>query len=99
MDDSQTAGAAEDEAGIRRQLEGIVLGRAGHFSYVDGGTGEIICHAATIAKVTTEAGRTWVNLGVLWPSGEPYNRVGVKVGPRVGPESVFHFTRDCPDGR
>ena len=87
----------ESEREIRRQLDGLVLGRIGHYSYGDSADGPV-CLAALVTKVTPEGDGTIVNLAVWWSSGEPIQRTGVRVGEPTS-TATFHLNRDCPWGR
>lgn len=77
-------------------MEGLVLGRIGH--YFDAGNGS--CSTALVVHVF--AGGAAINLVAWHQGGEQISRTSVPVSTSPSKDdetSSFHLNRDCPWGR
>jgi hypothetical protein len=73
-------------------MEGLVLGRVGHYHVPNSDSG--YCQTALVVEADGEV----VNLVAWTHTGDPEPHIGVPVGPDLRSASVasFHLTRDCP---
>jgi hypothetical protein len=77
-------------------MEGLVLGRVGH--YFDAGNGS--CSTALVVNVFE--GDSLVNVTAWNHDGTPFSRTSVSLEAKPAIEdtaSSFHLNRDCPWGR
>lgn len=78
-------------------MEGIVLGRVGHYHVPNGEDG--FCQTALVVDGAGADGEV-VNVVAWTHTGDPTPHIGLRVvqPPALGFAS-FHLTRDCPWGR
>lgn len=81
-------------------MEGIVLGRVGH--YFDAGNGSCSTAIVVEAFASPDGAPGAVNVTAWHHGGDSFSRTSVPVDAEPSPDAAansFHLTRDCPWGR